>query len=940
MFSTGLVAYLRRTGILVGLLSLLYVFSAAQCEAAAPDPAAPAATLPMRETRAWDKSLSRSTPVPEWVDKSVSAPEESGTYPLALRLADTQIYLDKEPVVYVHRMMQANESSMLSTVGNFEIVFQPEYQHVDLHSVRVIRAGREIDKTASVDIRFLQREQEFDVGIYTGAVSAAIVVDDVRTGDIVDIAYSITGQNPVFGGKYFHSVYVDALFPTRYRHVLLNAPRDRTIYRRIFGNDHSGVAVREELRGDRKIVRFSAENLLPVDYERYAPLDAEQFRVVQFSEFNDWRHVAQWASTLFESTVPPAAIKDVLASLRQVRDPDRTVQKALEYVQKEVRYLSVSLGENSHRPFPPDVVLARRYGDCKDKSLLLVTLLRQLGFDASPVLLSVSSRTGLDKVLPSPQVFDHAIVRVVVDGKAYFLDPTRSAQHGTLAAMGQAHAGADVLVVRPDTTRLTTIPVDASTKVLQNMRTERIVIRQMDGPAELTVVNRYAGLEAELARYYVARQTSEQLQKGFVATIARRYPSAELISGPTVSDDKQGNMLTVELHFRIPHFLENVDTGWRMRYETSNLKNQFYIPDNPRRRFPLSVPGYPGSRRYEMELTLPADFDANYKPSEAVLQNAAFRAVERLSFQGRVIKATLDVQSLNDRVQPADVPQLMTDVSKLEGMMESSLTIRKTDLKQNAARVSADMPLKDRIATQLGNVVARSSSRIMDASSTGGSAASDLCERAVAYAQLGQRTEALADVAAAIKIEPLSGTTLLCRAEVNLFLGDTRDSETDFTRAFALGAANGRAYWQRGIAYYASGKWKEAAQDFEQAYQRLGEPHEKTKADIMRVLALRRSNSRTKAVPHVEVRYEWPDVVLGVLDGTKTDEDVLRQIHHRIGDELEYALSEAYFYLGQAGILAGNKVKATAYLQRSIDKGIAQSEFRTVARKDVEQLRK
>ena len=112
---------------------------------------------------------------------------------------------------------------------------------------------------------------------------------------------------------------------------------------------------------------------------------------------------------------------------------------ALQWVQGEIRYFSVSLGESTHRPHDPAWVVQRRYGDCKDKTYLLVSLLRELGIDAQPMLVSLQSRRMPAKLLPSPEVFDHAIVRVRLQGKSYYLDGTRPAQSaGRLDTIGLA----------------------------------------------------------------------------------------------------------------------------------------------------------------------------------------------------------------------------------------------------------------------------------------------------------------------------------------------------------------------------------------------------------------------------------------------------------------------------------------------------------------------
>jgi transglutaminase-like putative cysteine protease len=126
-------------------------------------------------------------------------------------------------------------------------------------------------------------------------------------------------------------------------------------------------------------------------------------------------------------------------------------------VQAEIRYFSVSLGESSHRPSQPGLVLERRYGDCKDKSLLLMSLLKELNIPSRAVLLQSKGRKSLSKSLPSPQLFDHAIVQVTIGGKAFYLDPTRLGQYGKLDRLGQVHEGSLALLVAPEAQQLSTI---------------------------------------------------------------------------------------------------------------------------------------------------------------------------------------------------------------------------------------------------------------------------------------------------------------------------------------------------------------------------------------------------------------------------------------------------------------------------------------------------
>ncbi|MFX8207373.1 transglutaminase domain-containing protein, partial [Acinetobacter baumannii] len=86
-------------------------------------------------------------------------------------------------------------------------------------------------------------------------------------------------------------------------------------------------------------------------------------------------------------------------------DPEARLLAALRFVQREVRYLGIEMGANSHAPHPPETVLPRRYGDCKDKTLLTLTLLGRLGIPASPALVHTTERQAAAERLPTPWAF-------------------------------------------------------------------------------------------------------------------------------------------------------------------------------------------------------------------------------------------------------------------------------------------------------------------------------------------------------------------------------------------------------------------------------------------------------------------------------------------------------------------------------------------------------
>ena len=135
--------------------------------------------------------------------------------------------------------------------------------------------------------------------------------------------------------------------------------------------------------------------------------------------------------------VPASIPAELVATLTLglAADADKAAA-ILQFVQQEVRYLGMELGAGSYRPSPPAVVLARRFGDCKDKALLFCTLMQAAGLTAYPALLDTDWRDTIDGWLPSPNAFDHVVACIPQADVYLWVDPTLTYQQGDLARPG------------------------------------------------------------------------------------------------------------------------------------------------------------------------------------------------------------------------------------------------------------------------------------------------------------------------------------------------------------------------------------------------------------------------------------------------------------------------------------------------------------------------
>ena len=158
------------------------------------------------------------------------------------------------------------------------------------------------------------------------------------------------------------------------------------------------------------------------------PTRFEPVPIIVFSSFADWKAVAQSMAPLYgvAGAIPPgsdlAARVDAIAA--RSTDPVQRMADALRLVQDEVRYQLISLGTGNYQPQTPVDTWAKRYGDCKAKTRLLLAILDHLGIAAEPVLANVKRGDGLVQTVPAAMAFDHVFVRAIVGGESYWLDGT------------------------------------------------------------------------------------------------------------------------------------------------------------------------------------------------------------------------------------------------------------------------------------------------------------------------------------------------------------------------------------------------------------------------------------------------------------------------------------------------------------------------------------
>ncbi|HEY8188873.1 MAG TPA: DUF3857 and transglutaminase domain-containing protein [Pyrinomonadaceae bacterium] len=154
-------------------------------------------------------------------------------------------------------------------------------------------------------------------------------------------------------------------------------------------------------------------NLAPRLAVKYFP--AEGAKNPGVKAFESWKDVSRWYTNLTDSQAAPD--ERIVAKARELSAGATTELEKIRaigrYVQN-IQYISVQIGVGRWRPHAASEVMAKSYGDCKDKANLMRAMLRSLNIQAYPVLIFSGDATHVSESWVSPGQFNHCIIAIKV----------------------------------------------------------------------------------------------------------------------------------------------------------------------------------------------------------------------------------------------------------------------------------------------------------------------------------------------------------------------------------------------------------------------------------------------------------------------------------------------------------------------------------------------
>jgi len=586
----------------------------------------------------------------------------------------------------------------------------------------------------------------------------------------------------------------------------------------------------------------------------------------------------------------------------------------------------------THRPESPDRVLERRFGDCKDKVTLLVALLRRLGIDAQPVLVSTTLDGRIDQLQPGPLAFDHVIARVRLGDATYWLDATHTHQAGPLASR-QATSFERGLLLAPATIGLAELPKPYDVErvaIDETIRVERFT-------ADPVLVSRitYRGDMADGYRDVLATRGLRDMTERLSSPYVKIYPSLQVRAPLRVEEATGDDAITFVQEFTLPSF-------WRFP-EQRQLEGDIVhwgaldalaFPRAERRHDPMSL-GTPGLYREKITLQFPEDVYP--QPASDRFEDGDSHVNLKTAMEGdrRQAVYTTEVRIGADQVDADDWKTFSTKVLQLRPKLSQvavgpvlpldrvddvNRQLRAAEFAIRTKRVHFDNDAQVQAYYKIISLGARIDAARLPPDLL----AQAYAARGIMNDRTGSARNASDDFRRAVALAP-EADWILDAAASHSFKRRDLDGTIDLAqRVLKRHPRDADALQLRGLAHYLKDEPALAEADLSEMLKQ-GDAVRRGYPLVWLTLAMRQSGHDTG---EMESRYpasvrpnDWPRPLIDLALGKAQAQAVVEIA--RAQQDSSRDLCESYFFIGEAYRLAGDRPHAIEYWKKALESGSA-----------------
>jgi len=545
--------------------------------------------------------------------------------------------------------------------AEIEVGYDSTYDKIEIDFARTIKSDGQVISVGEKHIRDVSRYLNYP--LYSNARVKIISMPEVANGAFIEYQVRLT-RGKLVAQEHFNTLYaLQSLDPIQSARFTVALPKGRALYQRILNEQYKTTQVdlipKKITDENKDVYTWEFHDIPQIIPEPGMPPLSEITPVILLSTFSAWDEIYQWwwelAKDKIEADDPmKAKVKELTEGKTSLLEKARAIYN---FTARDVRYVAIEYGQAGYEPHRASEIFKNKYGDCKDKSILLISMLKEIGVEAYPVLIGTKGVVIVPEDFPTI-VFNHCIILVKLGDQEIFLDPTgETVLFGDLPGGDQ---GRKVLVFFEQEWKLMDTPKFPAEHNRALSKTTLHFDEAENIQAARTVFT--FGSYDQSQRYRLRYTMPILIEENIKQRIQDIIPGAKLLDYYIENLESMEEQIQLKYHFEGSEFLLRAGGDWRIIPQLSSIDLDLASKDS--RKYPIDF-SIPKITEDILEIKLPKHYRAKALPEAIVEETPWFTYESSYQYQGDAIIFLERTHMTAQRLEPTDYPRYKSILEKL-----------------------------------------------------------------------------------------------------------------------------------------------------------------------------------------------------------------------------------------------------------------------------------
>ena len=280
------------------------------------------------------------------------------------------------------------------------------------------------------------KKDELNQSFYDDSKSLNFVYPNLKKGSKSTLKYSQKIKNPRFLTPFYFGDY----FPVEKNKVTIIADKNIHLEFRKFNISDDDIQFSKEEKGENIIYSWTLNKQPAYDFEANTPsyktilphivpvITSYKIKGKKIKLLGKVSDLYNWYYSLVENVNTEAPNPEMVALVTKItadKKTDLEKVKAIYYwTQQNIKYIAFEYALGGFVPRESNDVFRKKYGDCKDNSSILYSMLEIAGVKGNLTWIGTRSIPYTYNEVPTPVVDNHMILSYENNEKTYYLDAT------------------------------------------------------------------------------------------------------------------------------------------------------------------------------------------------------------------------------------------------------------------------------------------------------------------------------------------------------------------------------------------------------------------------------------------------------------------------------------------------------------------------------------